>query len=69
VDITANVRPSLRRLYWLAALAWPGAWSLYALGLRSQTQHGNVRGAVEQYHALQHRLWFYGLLTAQVGQD
>src|SRR6266516_3809956 len=63
-DITANVRPSLRRLYRLAILTWPVAFPMYALGLRSETQHGNMRGAFDQYHALQRGLWFYALLTA-----
>ena len=69
VDITPNVRPSLRRLYWLAVLTWPGACTLHAVGLRSETQHGNMRGAFDQYHALQRGLWFYALLTATAVQD
>jgi tocopherol O-methyltransferase len=68
VDITPNVRPSLRRLYWLAVLTWPVAFPLYALGLRSETQHGNMRGAFDQYHALRRGLWFYALLTAKAVQ-
>jgi tocopherol O-methyltransferase len=63
-DITSNVRPSLLRLYRLAILTWPVAFPMYALGLRSETQHGNMRGAFDQYHALQRGLWFYALLTA-----
>jgi tocopherol O-methyltransferase len=69
VDITPNVRPSLRRLYWLAVLARPGASTLHALGLRSETQHANMRGAFDQYHALRRSLWFYALLTATAAQD
>jgi len=69
VDITPNVRPSLRRLYWLAVLTWPVAFLLHALGLRSETQHGNMRGAFDQYHALRCGLWFYALLTATAVQD
>jgi tocopherol O-methyltransferase len=68
-DITSNVEPSLRRLYRLAVLARPGASMLYLLGLRSKTQHGNMRGAFDQYHALQRGLWFYALLTATAKQD
>jgi cyclopropane fatty-acyl-phospholipid synthase-like methyltransferase len=68
-DITSNVRPSLRRLYRLAILARPGANTLYALGLRSKTQQGNMRGAFDQYRALQRDLWFYALLTATANQD
>ncbi len=68
-DITPNVRPSLRRLYRLAMLTWPGAFILHALRLRSETQHGNTRGAFDQYHALQRGLWFYALLTATAVQE
>jgi cyclopropane fatty-acyl-phospholipid synthase-like methyltransferase len=65
-DITPNVRPSLRRLHGLAMLTWPVASTLHALGLRSETQHGNMRGAFDQYRALRSGLWLYGLLTATV---
>ncbi len=68
VDLTPNVRPSLRRLYWLAVLTWPVAFPLHALGLRSETQHGNMRGAFDQYRAFRHALWFYALLTATAVQ-
>ncbi len=68
VDMTPNVRPSLRRLYWLAVLTWPAACTLHAVGLRSETQHGNMRGAFDQYHALRRGLWFYALLTATAVQ-
>jgi cyclopropane fatty-acyl-phospholipid synthase-like methyltransferase len=68
VDITPNVRPSLRRLYWLAVLTWPVAFPLHALGLRSEMQHGNMRGAFDQYRALRRGLWSYALLTATAVQ-
>ena len=63
IDITLNVRPSLRRLYWLAVLNRPVAFTLHAFGLRSEMQQGNLRGAFDQYHALRRGLWFYALLT------
>lgn len=69
VDITPDVRPSLRRLYWLVVLLRPVAFPLFALGLLSETQHGNMRGAFGQYHALQRGLWFYALMTATAVQD
>ena len=68
LDITSNVRPSLRRLYRLVILTWPVAFPLHALGLRSEMQHGNVRGAFDQYRALRRGLWFYALLTATAVQ-
>jgi cyclopropane fatty-acyl-phospholipid synthase-like methyltransferase len=63
-DITTRVRPSLARLHRMASLAWPGALLLRALRLRSAAQHGNVRGAREQFRALTGGLWFDALLTA-----
>jgi cyclopropane fatty-acyl-phospholipid synthase-like methyltransferase len=64
LDIMANVEPSLRRLYWMTRLCWTGALVLHALHLRSETQHGNIRGARDQYRAYQRRLWFEAVLTA-----
>ena len=64
VDITRNIRPSLRRLYRLSVLTWPVAFILHAIGLRSETQQGNLRGAFDQYHALRRGLWFYAVLIA-----
>jgi tocopherol O-methyltransferase len=63
-DITPHVHRSLARLHRMAALAWPAALVLRALGLRSRAQHGNVRGAREQFHALARGLWFDAVLTA-----
>ena len=69
VDITANVAPSLRHLYRMAVVAWPVELAQHALGLRSAVQHGNVRGARDQYRALRQGLWFDALLTATAPQD
>ena len=69
VDITRNVRPSLRRLYRLAVLTWPMAFLLHTIGLRSETQQDNLRGAFDQYHALRRGLWFYALLTGTSMHD
>ena len=68
-DITPNVRRSLRRLHGLAILTWPVASTLHAVGLRSDTQHGNTRGAFDQYHALRNGLWIYALLTATAARE
>ncbi len=64
IDITANVRRSLRRLHRLAMAAWPLSLALRSIGLRSETQQSNVRGARDQYRALKRGLWFDGILTA-----
>ncbi|HEV7213972.1 MAG TPA: methyltransferase domain-containing protein [Chloroflexota bacterium] len=63
-DITARVRPSLHRLYLLASLAWPVASVVHSCGLRTETRHGNTRGARDQYLALQRGLWSERVLTA-----
>ncbi len=64
VDITTHVEPSLRRLHRLAVLCWPFARALRAAGLRSEMQHGNIRGARDQYRAVKRGLWFEAILTA-----
>ena len=66
VDITRAVQPSLRRLFWLATLLGPGESLLYALGLRSARQHGNTRGARDQYRAARRGLWVDAMLTAGI---
>jgi cyclopropane fatty-acyl-phospholipid synthase-like methyltransferase len=64
LDVTQNVLPSLRRLYWITVFLWPLTIVLRAIRVRSKAQQGNVRGALQQYRALQRDLWGYGLLTA-----
>lgn len=63
-DITANVLPSLRHLHlmarWLCALEW----LLYCLGLRTPTQHANMRGSLRQRRALKFDSWRYSIITA-----
>jgi hypothetical protein len=63
-DITPNVLPSLRRLYWMTQALWPGASLLRRMGMRSETQHGNTRGAREIYRAVRRGLWREQILTA-----
>ena len=48
----------------MASLAWPAALLLRALRIRSVAQHGNVRGARDQFRALRDGLWFDAMLTA-----
>ena len=64
IDITSQVHPSLARLHRMASLAWPAALLLRALRIRSVAQHGNVRGARDQFRALRDGLWFDAMLTA-----
>jgi cyclopropane fatty-acyl-phospholipid synthase-like methyltransferase len=63
-DITANVLPSLRRLYWITQALWTPASLVRRLGLRSETQQGNTRGAREIYRAVRRGLWREQILTA-----
>lgn len=63
-DIEAHVKPSHRRLYSITRALYPGEWMLHLLGLRSDIQHGNTRGARDQWLALERGLWFEGILTA-----
>lgn len=64
VDIGPHVYPSSRRLYWLARLLWLFALGLHAVGLRSEWQQANIRGARDRYRAMRRGLWFEGVLTA-----
>jgi tocopherol O-methyltransferase len=64
-DVTAHTRPSLRRLYRMTFWSYPLAVIGRAIGIRSAIQHGNVIGSLRQYQALEHGLWFYGMLTAK----
>jgi cyclopropane fatty-acyl-phospholipid synthase-like methyltransferase len=63
-DITPNVRPSLHRLYRMAVLTYPGESLLRAIRLRTAAQHGNTRGARDQFRALRRGLWIEAILTA-----
>lgn len=63
-DITGNVRRSLARLYRMAMLTGPLERCLWAIRLRSNAEHGNWRGARDQFRALQQGLWFDAMLTA-----
>ena len=63
-DVTDHTRPSLRRLYRMTFWSYPLALMGRATGVRSAVQHGNVIGSLRQYQALEHGLWFYGILSA-----
>jgi tocopherol O-methyltransferase len=63
-DITTQVRPSLRRLYRLTRLFYPGAALLSHMGMRSETQQGNTRGARDIWRAMERGLWRECILTA-----
>lgn len=63
-DITPHVRPSLHRLYRMTQTFWWGASLLRRMNIRSQTQHGNTRGARDIWRAVERGLWRECILTA-----
>lgn len=63
-DGTHYTRPSLRRLYRMAFLAYPMGLMLHGVGLRTPAQHGNLVASLRQYQALKRNYWFYGILSA-----
>lgn len=64
VDITSNVMPSSKRLYYISipalVLSKIGEW----LRLRTKIQTENIRAAYAQYHTLKKQIWHYGIFTA-----
>ena len=63
-DITENVMPSSRRMYWAAVLAYPIAKLMCLVGLRTEVQLKNMDAAYYQQITLRDRLWFYGVFCA-----
>jgi SAM-dependent methyltransferase len=63
-DITTNVMPSSKRLYWISfpasVFSKCGEW----LGLRSSLQTENIKAAYYQHTTLKSELWRYGIFTA-----
>ncbi len=64
-NIQPHMFPSHRRLYRTANLFYAGEWLLHKIGVRSDTQHGNIRAARDQYLALQRNLWFEAIVSAR----
>jgi tocopherol O-methyltransferase len=64
-DIEDRVRPSHRRLYRITMVAYGFESLMHLLRVRSDAQHGNTRGARDQWRALQRGLWFEGILSAR----
>lgn len=61
-DVTANMEPSLRRLYKLTFLGKPVDRLLKKIGLRQRSD--NVDGARLQYEALKNKAWYYSIFSA-----
>lgn len=65
-DATADVWPSLLRMYRLGWVGYPVASFLKALRLCDDDRLASARSCLQQYHALRHNLWLYGIFTAGV---
>ncbi len=64
-DITENVTPSSRRLFYLSIITWPFAKILQLLGKRTKIQNDNLNGAFYQYLVLKLKLGSYGMFYAE----
>ncbi len=65
-DATADVWPSLLRVYRLGWAGYPVASLLKALRLCDGDRLASARSCLEQYRALRRDLWLYGVFTARV---
>jgi len=63
-DISPNTWISHRNLFKQARRWWRLGQVLTMIGIRNPVQHGNHRGALRQFEALQENAWFYGLALA-----
>lgn len=63
-DVTANILPSLRRLYRLSQKLLPLGEFLHLLKVRNDVKHANQVGSIKQYIALKEGIWFYSLFSA-----
>lgn len=63
-NVTENVMPSSKRLYWISfpavIFSTLGEW----VGLRKKIQTNNIKAAYYQYTTLKNRLWEYGIFKA-----
>ena len=64
-DITANVTPSLSKLFKMSKKLMPIGILLHKLGIRNNVKHGNQTASVSQYKALTKKLWYYCIFTAE----
>jgi ubiquinone/menaquinone biosynthesis C-methylase UbiE len=64
-DYTRYTWISLKNLYKIASRWLWADYLLYALGIRSRSQHHNILGSRMQYQALKEGLWYYGVIWAQ----
>ena len=67
-DVTPHIMSSSWGMHLATLITYPGAWMLYAFGVRTRVQMGNMRAAFYQYIALKKGLWIYGILYARKPQ-
>ncbi|MFQ5728892.1 MAG: SAM-dependent methyltransferase [Waddliaceae bacterium] len=66
-DITPNVLPSSRRLFFISIPALFFSRLGEFLGWRTRVQTNNIRSAFYQYRAIKKGLWKYGIFYAEKG--
>ncbi|MFB6164553.1 MAG: methyltransferase domain-containing protein [Haloarculaceae archaeon] len=64
-EVTGNVMPSARRLYWASRLLGPLERVLHWVGYRSDAQTANRKAARYQYETLRDGYWTYAVVTAE----
>lgn len=64
-NVTKNVMPSSRRLYFYSFPALIFGKIAEILGIRNKTQTGNIIAAHYQYKAIKRNLWEYGIFYAE----
>ena len=62
-DVTGNILPSARRMFWGSIAAYGVAKPATLLGLMSTVRMGHMSAAYYQYLAIRRRLWKYGVFT------
>ena len=64
-DISKNVEPSSRKLFFRSLLALPAAKIAYWQGYRNRIQNENILGAINQYLTVRLELCEYGMYYAE----
>lgn len=68
-NITANIMPSVKRLYRLARLLSPVGIVMEKLGLRTVTETANIQGCIQLYKSIKKHQCCYGIFSAVKGGD
>jgi cyclopropane fatty-acyl-phospholipid synthase-like methyltransferase len=65
INVTKNILPSSKRMYYYSIFTFPFAKVMQFLGLRTKTEMKNSMAAYYQYAALKRELWTYGIFYAE----